>query len=87
MATQVPPTVQLDGFDISDEQFPHESNVPSNVHFRIADAFSKVPDDCFEKYDIVHIRYFCCIVRGGNPEKIVQHALDLLSKVPLMVRS
>ncbi|KAL6856810.1 S-adenosyl-L-methionine-dependent methyltransferase [Trichoderma novae-zelandiae] len=78
MATQVPPTVQLDGFDISDEQFPHESNVPSNVHFRIADAFSKIPDDCFEKYDVVHIRYLGCIVRGGNPERIFQHALDLL---------
>ncbi|KAL7811405.1 S-adenosyl-L-methionine-dependent methyltransferase [Trichoderma gracile] len=78
MATQVPPTVRLDGFDISDEQFPHESNVPSNVHFRIADAFSKVPDDCFEEYDVVHIRCFCCIVRGGDPDKIFQHAFSLL---------
>ncbi|PTB77120.1 S-adenosyl-L-methionine-dependent methyltransferase [Trichoderma longibrachiatum ATCC 18648] len=78
LATQVPPTVQLDGFDISDELLPHESNVPSNVHFRIADAFSNAPDDCLEKYDVVHLRLFCCIVRGGNPEKLFQHAYSLL---------
>ncbi|UKZ82806.1 hypothetical protein TrVFT333_010604 [Trichoderma virens FT-333] len=57
VATQVPPTVQLDGFDISDEQFPHKSNVPDNVNFRITDALSKVPDDLLGKYDVVHIRY------------------------------
>ncbi|KAL6697092.1 S-adenosyl-L-methionine-dependent methyltransferase [Trichoderma pleuroticola] len=78
VATQVPPTVQLDGFDISDGQFPHKSNIPDNVNFRITDALSKVPDDLVEIYDVVHIRYLGPIVKGGNAEPIIQHAMQLL---------
>ncbi|KAL7910594.1 S-adenosyl-L-methionine-dependent methyltransferase [Trichoderma velutinum] len=78
VATQVPSTVQLDGFDISDGQFPHKSNVPNNVNFRITDALSKVPDDLVAKYDVVHIRYLGPIVRRGNTEPIIQHAMHLL---------
>ncbi|KAL6826657.1 S-adenosyl-L-methionine-dependent methyltransferase [Trichoderma camerunense] len=78
VATQVPPTVQLDGFDISDGQFPHKSNIPDNVDFRIMDALSEVPDDLVEKYDVVHIRYLGPIVKRGNVEPIIQHAMRLL---------
>jgi hypothetical protein len=72
--------VQLDGFDISDEQFPHKSNVPSNIKFQIMDALSKVPDEFVEKYDVVHMRFFACVIRGGNTAPLIQHAIQLLSK-------
>lgn len=80
MATQVPPTVQLDGFDISDEQFPHKSNVPANVNFRTSNALAKVPDEFVGKYDVVHIRYLGGIIREGNTEAVIQHVVQLLSK-------
>ncbi|KAL7940783.1 S-adenosyl-L-methionine-dependent methyltransferase [Trichoderma barbatum] len=78
VATQVPSTVQLDGFDISDEQFPHKSNVPENVNFRITDALSKVPDDLVGQYDVVHIRFLGPIIKGGDTEGVIQHAIQLL---------
>ncbi|KAM0261529.1 hypothetical protein ACHAQJ_002212 [Trichoderma viride] len=45
VASQVPPTVRLDGFDISDEQFPSKSSLPSNVNLQVMDAFAEVPED------------------------------------------
>lgn len=46
------------------------------------DALSEVPGDLVEKYDVVHIRYLGPIVKRGNVEPIIQHAMQLLSKLP-----
>ncbi|KAL6892006.1 S-adenosyl-L-methionine-dependent methyltransferase [Trichoderma evansii] len=78
VAEQVPSTVQLDGFDISDKQFPHKANRPDNMNFRALDAFSQVPDDLMGKYDIVHLRLWCCIVKDSNTAALIQHATELL---------
>ncbi|KAM0263202.1 hypothetical protein ACHAQJ_001357 [Trichoderma viride] len=78
MATQVPSTVQLDGFDISDEQFPHKSNRPSNINFWIMDALSEVPDEFIEKYDVVHMRFWACVIRDGDTAALIKHATQLL---------
>lgn len=80
VARQVPSTVQLDGFDISDKQFPHEASSPDNMSFRILDAFSQVPEELIGKYDVVHLRLWCCIVRDCNTAALIQHATQLLSK-------
>ncbi|KAH8129495.1 hypothetical protein ACSS6W_009978 [Trichoderma asperelloides] len=78
VAHQVPSTVQLDGFDISDMQFPHEASRPDNMKFRTLDAFSQVPEELIGKYDIVHLRLWCCIVKDCNTAALIQHATRLL---------
>uniref|UniRef100_A0A1Y1KBW6 Methyltransferase domain-containing protein n=1 Tax=Photinus pyralis TaxID=7054 RepID=A0A1Y1KBW6_PHOPY len=78
LASQLPSTVVLDGFDISDGQFPHESNLPSNVKLSIMDSFDQVPPELVGKYDVVHLRFWVCIVRGNNVEKLIHHAKALL---------
>ncbi|KAK1243048.1 hypothetical protein MKX08_005860 [Trichoderma sp. CBMAI-0020] len=78
IARQVPSTVQLDAFDISDKQFPHKDSRPDNISFRILDAFSQVPDELVGKYDVVHLRLWCCIVRDCKTAALIQHATRLL---------
>ncbi|KAL7814624.1 S-adenosyl-L-methionine-dependent methyltransferase [Trichoderma aethiopicum] len=78
VASQVPSTVQLNGFDISDEQFPCQSSLPSNVKLSVMDAFAEVPEKHRGKYDIVHMRLWCAIVQDGDPSALIRHATQLL---------
>ncbi|KAL5091544.1 hypothetical protein Trisim1_002762 [Trichoderma cf. simile WF8] len=78
MASQCSPTVQLDGFDISDDQFPHKSALPNNVTLSIMDAFSQVPRELVGKYDVVHMRLWSCIVRNNETSPLIHHATQLL---------
>lgn len=80
MASQCSPTVQLDGFDISDDQFPHKSALPNNVTLSIMDAFSQVPKELVGKYDVVHMRLWSCIVRNNETNRLIHHATQLLSE-------
>lgn len=82
MSSQLPPTVQLDGFDISDGQFPHKSVLPSNMTLRIQDAFAEVPAELIGTYDVVHMRFWCCVVKDQNTGPLIRHAMSLLSKPP-----
>ncbi|KAJ5623353.1 hypothetical protein N7490_011958 [Penicillium lividum] len=72
LATQLPQTVQMDGYDLSDSQFPHKSFLPTNVSLNILDAFGDVPADLVGKYDVVHLRFWSCIVKGNDPSRLVQ---------------
>ncbi|EHK26247.1 uncharacterized protein TRIVIDRAFT_79707 [Trichoderma virens Gv29-8] len=78
VSSQVPPTVQLNGFDISEEQFPAQSTLPSNMTLQVMDAFAEVPAEHFEKYDVVHMRLWCAIIRGCDTFPLIRHATQLL---------
>lgn len=69
----------LHGFDISGDQFPHSTWLPSNITFSISDA-SRDPDEQFKgKFDVVNIRLFALVVADGDPTAIIRHAKSLLS--------
>ncbi|KAL2820930.1 S-adenosyl-L-methionine-dependent methyltransferase [Aspergillus cavernicola] len=78
LASQVPQGTQLHGYDLSDEQFPHESLWPSNTTFNKLDAFGEVPDHLVEQYDVVHLRMWCCIVKNNDTARLIGHAIRLL---------
>ncbi|KAJ5383074.1 hypothetical protein N7517_000985 [Penicillium concentricum] len=78
LASQLPQSAQLDGFDFSEEQFPHQDFWPANVTFNRLDAFGDVPDHLANKYDVVHMRYWCSIVRNNDPAQLIRHAAGLL---------
>ncbi|KAF9884862.1 hypothetical protein FE257_001205 [Aspergillus nanangensis] len=78
LARQLPPTVQLDGFDISDQQFPHQSLWPSNVHLDILDSLTEAPGRLVGQYDVVHIRLWTSVIRGNDPGPLIRHASSLL---------
>ncbi|KAJ6013220.1 hypothetical protein N7540_007811 [Penicillium herquei] len=78
LSSQVPEGAQLDGFDLSEEQFPHKSTWPANINFRTVDAFGEVPRDLVHRYDVVHLRFWCCVVRNNDPSALIRHAKMLL---------
>ncbi|KAL3456694.1 S-adenosyl-L-methionine-dependent methyltransferase [Aspergillus heterothallicus] len=78
LASQLPPTVRLHGFDISDRLFPHDSLLPSNVKLGVMDSLSEAPTQLVGEYDVVHLRLWCCVVTGGDPSRLIRGALALL---------
>ncbi|KAL7941077.1 S-adenosyl-L-methionine-dependent methyltransferase [Trichoderma barbatum] len=78
VASQCPPTIQLDGFDISGDQFPHKSALPNNVTLSIMDAFGQVPEELHGKYDVVHMRLWSCIIRSNETDQLIHHVTQLL---------
>ena len=56
LSREMPATVQLDGYDPSDVQFPDQRDLPPNVSFTIADARKPFPLHLHGTYDVVHVR-------------------------------
>lgn len=72
------PLAQLDGFDISDSQFPPQQWLPSNVKLTTQDALAEVPDELEKRYDVVHLGLLV-LVAGDNPMTLLNNALKMLS--------
>ncbi|TGO77954.1 hypothetical protein BELL_0084g00080 [Botrytis elliptica] len=69
---------QLDGFDISTNQYPHSALLPPNVKLDIMDIFKPVPERLRGQYDVVHISLLCVVIPGGDPRYVLDHVLTLL---------
>ena len=72
------PLAQLDGFDISDSQFPPQQWLPNNVKLRTHDALAEVPNELVEKYDVIHLGLLV-LVAGDNPTNLLNNAVKMLS--------
>ena len=79
LAREVPSSWSLQGFDVSDMQFPHPQNLTENVSLGLLDAFDDIPDSMISTFDIVHIRAFAAVVKGGNPGPLTKNLVKLLS--------
>ncbi|KAL5357094.1 S-adenosyl-L-methionine-dependent methyltransferase [Aspergillus floccosus] len=77
-AKSLPPTTQLHGFDISDEQFPPREPCPPNVRFEIMDSFVDPPISLVGQYDVVHLRMWASNFRNRDPGAILHHVMELL---------
>ncbi|KAL3480545.1 S-adenosyl-L-methionine-dependent methyltransferase [Aspergillus californicus] len=75
---RVPPTVQIDGFDITDDQFPPSDWLQSNVSLRTLNIFEPVPDELKGQYDVVCIRYFGVLIRNNDPECVLRNLVAML---------
>ncbi|KAI9719155.1 MAG: hypothetical protein M1828_006337 [Chrysothrix sp. TS-e1954] len=78
LASSVPTSWTLSGFDLSSQQFPHAVNIPGNVTLGTFDALGSVPQDLRGKFDIVHIRAFAAIVKGGDPGPLLRNLISML---------
>lgn len=79
LADHLPKTVQLDGYDVSDSQYPSQAALAENVSLGLLDAFGDVPLHLEGTYDVVHLRFWCCVVKGDDPSPLIRHAMKLLS--------
>ncbi|KAK5993522.1 N-methyltransferase tcpN [Cladobotryum mycophilum] len=80
VASELPETVQLDGYDISGDQFPHQSQLPANVTLGTMDAFGPMPPQLIEQYDVVHMRYFAPVVKDNDPSVVIKNVVKLLTR-------
>lgn len=74
------PGAQLDGFDISQEQFPSKAWLPPQISLEKLDITRPVPEALHGRYDVVHVQLFLCVARKDNVEDILIELFKMLSK-------
>ena len=73
------PSVHLDGFDISVDQFPSKEWLPENIALHRLDVLQRIPEELKGKYDLVHVRLFLAVVQDYDPTPILRNLMDMLS--------
>ena len=77
------PHARIDGFDISDEQYPPEKWYGPNVALSKLDIFKPLPEELKGKYDVVHLRFFMAVAVDDNVQIVIRNLKDMLSKYGL----
>jgi hypothetical protein len=80
LSRSLPSSVQLDGFDITDAQFPPREWLPANVTLDTMNILAPVPQHLAGKYDVVNIRYFGLLVKNNDHLGLLKHLTSLLSE-------
>ncbi|KAL8929696.1 MAG: hypothetical protein Q9172_000375 [Xanthocarpia lactea] len=78
VADNVPSNWMLHGLDIASNSFPAKEDLPDNVLLSVQDVFEELPEDLVEKFDVVHIRAFGLIVKGGDPNHLCANLIRML---------
>lgn len=78
------PSAQLDGFDLSEEQFPSGAWLPSHISLRQLDITKPIPPSLEGSYDLVHVQLFLCVVQKDGPAAILKELYKLLSTLSLL---
>lgn len=78
LAKYLPPSAQLDGFDITDLHYPHKGFLFENISLGIMNVMNGPLPHLWEKYDIVHIRFFTSKDHGTKPAGVLKNCLKLL---------
>ena len=73
------PNAQLDGFDISPDQFPNRSWLPTQIKLGALDITQPLPTRLEGLYDIVHVQLFLCVVSKDGPSNILNQIYKMLS--------
>lgn len=76
----LPPSAQLQGYDLDISQSPPQEWLPSNIAHSTWDAFSEVPDDMVEQYDVVHIAIFMLLISKNDPVPLLKNLMKMLSR-------
>ncbi|KAL9119662.1 MAG: hypothetical protein Q9187_003784 [Circinaria calcarea] len=79
LARHLSPSAELQGFDISADQFPAKEWLPPNISLYTWDAFGEVPSHMYGLFDIVHLRTFTVVIKGGNPAHLLGNLVKILS--------
>ena len=82
VADNLPGNWMLHGLDIVSDSFPAKEYLPVNVFLSIRDVFEELPEHLVEKFDVVHIRAFGLVVKGGDPNHLCANLIRMLSKCP-----
>ncbi|CEN62960.1 hypothetical protein ASPCAL09588 [Aspergillus calidoustus] len=78
LSLALPASVQLNGFDITDAQFPPREWLPPNVRLEKLDILGPVPQELRGRYDVVAIRFFSLMVMDNDVSILLGNLLSLL---------
>ncbi|KAJ5086211.1 hypothetical protein N7532_010982 [Penicillium argentinense] len=78
VARQLPSSVQLHGFDISNSQYPPKELWPKNVSLGLLDSLSDPPMSLAGQYDMVHLRMWASNLRDSDTSSLIRHVKCLL---------
>ncbi|KAK6544325.1 hypothetical protein TWF694_001025 [Orbilia ellipsospora] len=78
LSKSLPPSCVLHGYDITDRQFPNPANIPPNLKFSLLDIFEPIPEALYEKYDIVHIRLLCMVLKVNEWYNVIANIRKLI---------
>ncbi|PYH49751.1 class I SAM-dependent methyltransferase [Aspergillus saccharolyticus JOP 1030-1] len=78
LARQLPPTVQLHGFDVCDKQYPAQPRWPQNMTLSVIDMMADLPPSIVGQYDVVHLRMWVNNVRDEETATLIGQAKRLL---------
>jgi hypothetical protein len=74
------PQSTIDAFDISPAHFPPEAWRLPNVRFVTHDCFKPFAEEFRGQYDVIHIRFWVCVVNDSIVKPVLDNILTLLSK-------
>ncbi|MCJ1385651.1 hypothetical protein MMC17_008774 [Xylographa soralifera] len=77
-AAELPATVKIHGFDISPHQFPPATSLPNNVHLHAHDCFKPFPSTFLRTFDVVHARFWLCLVNNPDAPALLTSLVSLL---------
>ncbi|KAI9733781.1 MAG: hypothetical protein M1818_007048 [Claussenomyces sp. TS43310] len=78
LARDLPPTTQLDGFDVSLDQCPPSPWLPANVDLHTWNIFEDPPSEFIEAFDVVHIRLITVAIKNDDPRPVLANLRKLL---------
>ncbi|KAI1124964.1 S-adenosyl-L-methionine-dependent methyltransferase [Nemania abortiva] len=78
LAQELPSTVQIHGFDISNKQFPPSFLWPGNVSFSLLDSLDEPPPSLTEQYDVIHVRMWASNLRSKDAGILIQNVRRML---------
>ena len=78
LASQLPPTSELYGFDVDTGKFPSAGKLPANVTLQQVDAKSPFPREHLGLYDLVHVRLLMYALKKDEWEAMARNLGKLL---------
>jgi ubiquinone/menaquinone biosynthesis C-methylase UbiE len=78
LASQLPQTATLHGFDMFTSNFPKESSLPASIQLFHQNALKPFPETCLGAYDLVHVRLLMYAFKADEWIAAVKNLTTLL---------
>src|SRR2546423_12022973 len=83
LASLLPSSATLSGFDITASNYPAPALLPKNVTMHVMYAFTPdLPEQLVGAFDIVHIRAILSAVKDSVVEPLLKNLVKMLSMLP-----
>ena len=80
MSRQTPSDWQLQGVDISNQNYPASEFLPKNITLKVMDIFADTHEDMVGKFDVVHVRALAVVIKHSDPGPLLRKLVSMLSQ-------